>query len=424
MPASRRDHSLLCASGAPGVTALMTPGAFMAPPVARAPGAAPKAGAPWYTIHAEANGAAEIEIYGYIGQAYDYWTGEKIGVSAQSFIDELKALKAGTALTVRINSPGGDVFDGTTIYNRLVQWEGGVSVIIDGLAASAASVIAMAGKTIAMPPTAMLMIHNPWSWAVGESKDFRKAADTLDTIRDAMMASYRAANPTMPEKDLVAALDAETWYTAEAAADAGFPVELIEAGDTANAAAPVFMASLRRFHNVPQALLEAAVKDEAETTETPPADPVEPVVEETVESETTTEAETTEEQTPAPEAAGDLQEQVTALAATVAALTKTLAERPAPEAPKAKVDATSPAVVAMRGVAALSGREQDFDDAIAAGRTIAELQARFVGGSAQPRITTSAVVPDPAIVKASTTQPKSAAQIYALRKQQQQKDRK
>ena len=108
----------------------------------------------WYAIRARAEGA-EVSIYDEIG-AY--------GVSAKSFLDELGALEGEAPLTLRLNSPGGSVFDAVAIYNALKRHAGPVSVWIDGIAASAASYVAMAGDEVVMPENAFLMIHDPRAW--------------------------------------------------------------------------------------------------------------------------------------------------------------------------------------------------------------------------------------------------------------------
>src|SRR5690606_20024488 len=93
-------------------------------------------------------------------------------------------------LNVFINSPGGSVFQGQAIYNILKRQKARVNVYIDGLAASIASVIAMAGDTIFMPKNAMMMVHNPWTFSIGNAQDLRKEADTLDKIRETLIEAY------------------------------------------------------------------------------------------------------------------------------------------------------------------------------------------------------------------------------------------
>jgi len=117
----------------------------------------------WYKIEAKAD-KAEIWIYEYIGE--DFWTGG--GVTAKSFQKYLAAVKA-SQIDLHINSPGGDVFDGITIYNLLKQHPATVTTYIYGLAASIASVIALAGDRIVMAENALYMVHNPWGVSMGDA---------------------------------------------------------------------------------------------------------------------------------------------------------------------------------------------------------------------------------------------------------------
>lgn len=170
----------------------------------------------WYSIKAKADQkTAEISIYDEIG----YW-----GVTAKQFIGDLKALDA-TAIKLAINSPGGSVFDALAIYNALRQHPAAVEVTIMGVAASAASVIAMAGDTIVMPENAFMMIHNPLNMAYGNADDLREMADVLDKIGASLIGIY-AKRTGLPEDEIKALLDAETWLNAEEAVTKGFADEL------------------------------------------------------------------------------------------------------------------------------------------------------------------------------------------------------
>jgi ATP-dependent protease ClpP protease subunit len=164
-------------------------------------------------IRAAASGAVELLIYDAIGA--DMW-GE--GVTAKSVVAAL-ADAGDKPVVARINSPGGDVFDGMAIYNALRGHAAGVTVRVDGLAASAASVIAMAGECT-MAQASQMMIHNSWALAIGNKADMRKMADTMDKI-DGQMAAVYAAKSGRPAEDMQALMDAETWLTAQEAVDAG-----------------------------------------------------------------------------------------------------------------------------------------------------------------------------------------------------------
>jgi ATP-dependent Clp endopeptidase proteolytic subunit ClpP len=197
----------------------------------------------WYSITASANATepVEINIYEEIG----FW-----GVTAKSFLDALAVAK-GRPITLRINSPGGDVFDGMAIYNRLKAHSHDVTVHIDGLAASMASVIAMAGKTVNIAEGAMMMIHNPSvGYASGESKDLRKTADLLDQAKKATVTAY-VRKTGLDETEVNALMDEETWLTAADAKEKGF-ADVVTDGVKAVALARPF--DTFKFRNLPQQL--------------------------------------------------------------------------------------------------------------------------------------------------------------------------
>ena len=166
----------------------------------------------WYTIRARDSGA-EVLIYDEIG-AY--------GVSAKGFLAELGALPDDSAIDLRLNSPGGSVFDAVAIHNALSRHAGTVTVWIDGIAASAASYIAMAGDEIVMPENAFLMIHDPSGLVMGTAADMRDMAGTLDKIAASMTRGY-AAKSGKPEDEIAALMAAETWFDAAEALEAGWP---------------------------------------------------------------------------------------------------------------------------------------------------------------------------------------------------------
>lgn len=141
------------------------------------------------------------------------------GVNATDFTRELVGVSAKT-IDLHINSPGGDVFDGITIYNQLKQHSATVNVIVDGIAASIASVIAMAGDRIEMSRGSLLMIHEPFALVIGDSTDFRKQADALDVMGDSIAGIYasRAGSSADHWRGL---MREETWFGDQAAVDSG-----------------------------------------------------------------------------------------------------------------------------------------------------------------------------------------------------------
>lgn len=166
----------------------------------------------------------EIFIYDEIGP--DFWG----LVSAKSVIDQLAKFGATSDVTVRINSPGGSVTEGQAIYNALLRHKGDVTVEIDSLAASMGSYIAMAGTTIRIAENAMMMVHNPWSIAIGNAKQMRETADVLDKFQSQLVQTY-AARSKQSDEDVAAMMDAETWLTAAEAIEKGLADEL---GQTLN----------------------------------------------------------------------------------------------------------------------------------------------------------------------------------------------
>lgn len=170
----------------------------------------------WYTITARANRRAEIHIYGDIGES---WSDET--VTAKKFVSDLGKVAA-DAIDVRINSGGGSVPDGLAIFNALRRHPAAVHVSIDGVAASVASLIAMAGTTISMSANALMMIHAPWAVAGGNAPQLREMADTLDQFAAAMASSYVRPGGLDQQAALSLLTDgADHWYGAEEAKAAG-----------------------------------------------------------------------------------------------------------------------------------------------------------------------------------------------------------
>jgi ATP-dependent protease ClpP protease subunit len=180
----------------------------------------------WFKIGQQDGAVTQINIFDEIS----WW-----GISAQEFVDELAGISG--AVEVHINSPGGDAFDGITIYNALAARDQ-VTTVVDGLAASAASVIAMAGQKRVMSPGAMMMIHDALALCIGNAADMRETAILLDKVSD-NIASVYAAHTGTPLADWRKAMVAEGWYTAQEAVDAGLAHEVAKrpAGDGADPAA-------------------------------------------------------------------------------------------------------------------------------------------------------------------------------------------
>ena len=191
----------------------------------------------WFRMKADgANG--EIYIYDEIG----FW-----GITAKDFIDALKALGEVETIDLFINSPGGDVFAGTAIYNALKRHDARVTVYVDGLAASAASLVAMAGDEVVMPENSMMMVHNPSGLVIGTAEDMEKMADTLGKIKSGLVAAY-VARSGLSDEEVEEIMSAETWLTAADAVELGF-ADRVEGPVMA-----VANFDLSRFKNVPASM--------------------------------------------------------------------------------------------------------------------------------------------------------------------------
>lgn len=173
-----------------------------------------KPGKDWFSIRMLTDAVAEILIYDEIGM----W-----GTSAMDFIKLVEGLKADgvTKLDVRLNTPGGDFFDGVAIYNAMRSTGMVIETWVDALAASAGSVIAMAGDVIHIAENAFIMVHEPWTWAAGDSTEFRQTADRLDDLRDAVVLTY-AGRSGQTSAAIVEMLKAETWLGSDKAIELGF----------------------------------------------------------------------------------------------------------------------------------------------------------------------------------------------------------
>ena len=188
-------------------------------------------------------------------------------VTPQLFKDEL--MSGSGNITVWINSPGGDCVAAAQIYNMLMDYKGDVTVKIDGIAASAASVIAMAGTKVLVSPVSMLMIHNPMTAAFGNSDEMQKAIEMLGSVKDSIINAYEIKTGLSRAK-LSHLMDAETWMDANKAVELGFADEIMQRStETENTAAPT-VSMLYSKANVVNSLMEkiaakCAIQPKAET---------------------------------------------------------------------------------------------------------------------------------------------------------------
>lgn len=166
-----------------------------------------------------------LELHGTIAE--ESWFDDD--VTPQLFKDELNA--GSGDITVWINSPGGDCVAAAQIYNMLTQYKGNVTVKIDGIAASAASVIAMAGNTVLMSPVSMMMIHNPTTFAFGDHAEMQKAIDMLAEVKESIINAY-VIKTGLTRAKLSHLMDAETWMDANKAVELGFADDIITRAET------------------------------------------------------------------------------------------------------------------------------------------------------------------------------------------------
>jgi len=238
----------------------------------------------WYSISAKAQQlSTEISIFDEIGM----W-----GITAKQFITDLKTVPSNHKILLRIHSPGGEVFDGNAIANALSRHPGGFEAQIEGLAASMATVISLGGRPVKMAANGFYMLHNPWSVALGDAAEMREQAELLDKIQSGIVNAYVAKSGQTPEQ-VQEWMDAETWFTAQEAKDAGFVDEITDAHQMA-ASANKFD-RLAKFRNAPSNLTvsEIVMEEISETIEA--IEEVTPAV-----IEETPAAEMVAEETPAP----------------------------------------------------------------------------------------------------------------------------
>lgn len=215
----------------------------------------------WFNAkRAKKENVGTVRIFDQIGKD---WFGE--GTDAKSFVEAVDELGDDLeVLNVHINSPGGNVYDGLAIYNYLKAHSAEVVVHVDGIAASIASIIAMAGKKIIMPANSNVFIHNPWSFAGGDAEALRKTADQLDIMAESLLGIYMSRAKDITEEDVRAMMDDETLLTAEECVAWGFADEMIEEVKMAAGMNPeAVMAATREVVTAEASLLAADARIES-----------------------------------------------------------------------------------------------------------------------------------------------------------------
>lgn len=313
---------------------------------------------------AAADQPATLSIYDEIG----FW-----GVQAKDFIGDLRAIKS-KVINVEINSPGGDVFAGLAIYNALKSSGKEIVVKVMGVAASAASLIAMAGDKIVMPKNTFMMVHNPWSFAAGNADELRDTADTLDKIGASLQATY-VARTGQTEDKIKELLSKDTWLTADESLALGFATEVVDAV-TASASFDMARADL------PEAVRGVFLAAITTVTETET---------EVINKESTTVTTTeTEGDTPAEDPVAD---QVAALAKTAGleAYASVFALGATTVADANTRIAAAREIVALCKVA---GRPDDAAPAIKANKSVADVRASLISAKADEDVHTDTTKPN------------------------------
>lgn len=218
---------------------------------------------PGFHAALQPDGTLEILIYGDIGE--DYWSYDG-GITAKAVKAQLDVAGNYANILMRINSAGGDVFEGIAIYNIIRGQKKPVAVCVDGIAASSASIIAMCGDTITMGPNTMMMIHNVWTICIGSAADMRKMADSLEKISGAVAQTYVTRTKKSLE-EITALMDAETWMTAQECLAEGFATAIAAEPDQQVEENALAMArkfkTLARMKQVPEKL-KASAADECQ----------------------------------------------------------------------------------------------------------------------------------------------------------------
>ncbi|WP_397452520.1 head maturation protease, ClpP-related [Pseudomonas sp. NA-150] len=220
----------------------------------------------WYHLLASGESeqrVIEVFVYGEIGA----W-----GITANQFVRDLRAMDDGVSPVIAaVNSIGGDLFDGLAIHNALSRLGERCTGRVDALAASAASVAVCGAHRVVIAANAMLMIHNPWTYAAGDADDFRQVAAVLDQTLEAIIAAYKSKAPDADEVELRRLVNAETWLTANEAVALGLADEV---GDGVKVKACLGQGgALQRYQHAPKALLEQL---DADPEPLAPEDPLPP----------------------------------------------------------------------------------------------------------------------------------------------------
>jgi ATP-dependent Clp protease, protease subunit len=202
------------------------------------------------------SGEPEIQFYGPISE-FSWWGDEVTPAKFKADLDKL----AGNPVTIRIHSDGGDVFAASAIRSMIMDYTGRVTTRIDGLAASAATYVAMAGDVVKMQDSAFMMIHDPWIMTWGTVDDLKDAIKLLQTIKAGIIETYQSKT-SLTADELSSMMTKETWMTAQQAKTKGFIDEVVNSTSKSLDAKSAVLNSLQNYQNLPDALKKLASPDD------------------------------------------------------------------------------------------------------------------------------------------------------------------
>lgn len=207
----------------------------------------------WFRMEKKSDDLAEIEIFDEIDS---FW-----GIGPKEFKARLDEIKGAKSIKLLLNSPGGSVFDGMAIYNLLAAHRDKLDIEVVGLAASIASIIALAGRKLTMAEGSYYMIHNPLTIMIGDAEELRKTADVLDKMKGDLVAIY-GKKSGLKDNEISQLMDDETWLTADEAIEKGFADDSEDYGEIAAKAEPAMLA---KFSKVPEAIAKASEESKVST---------------------------------------------------------------------------------------------------------------------------------------------------------------
>lgn len=213
------------------------------------------------TVNMRGDDVAEVLLYGVIGS--DFW-GD--GITAKDLRDSIKGVKSKT-INLRVNSPGGSVTEGSAMLSALDDWKKGsgrrIEVDVDGLSASAASIVMMGGNVVRVASNALVMIHDPYTMVVGNAAEMRRTAELLEKVKGQAIDAYMR-RAKLSREELAAAMEAETWYTGKEAVEAGLADSATDAVNVAAFAGARDLLSKMKYKHSPELPSDAAAWAETE----------------------------------------------------------------------------------------------------------------------------------------------------------------